>query len=62
MLEGMGFSAQRAKSALLACGNNVERAVEWLFSHMDEDEPAPADAAPASDVDRKGMLLLVPLE
>ena len=59
MLEGMGFTAQRAKAALLACGSNVERAVEWLFSHMDEDpEPTPAQTDVSPDHDFKGLLFL----
>jgi len=41
----MGFSATFAKRALIETDNNVERAVEWLFSHSEdasamEDQPA----------------------
>ena len=45
-LASMGFDPTRCKHALKQCGNNAERAVEWLFSHMDEDiqmEEAPAN-------------------
>ena len=61
MLEGMGFGAERAKAALAACGNNMERAVDWLFSHMDEDLPAaPAGANQESDdANKKGEYELV---
>lgn len=37
-LEGMGFNAQQATAALSACQGSVERAVEWLFSRMDQLE------------------------
>jgi ubiquitin carboxyl-terminal hydrolase 5/13 len=60
MLEGMGFTAEKAKAALAACDNNMERAVEWLFSHMDEDvAPAQDDGAAASDSLAKGEYELV---
>jgi ubiquitin carboxyl-terminal hydrolase 5/13 len=36
MLTGMGFNTQQAKKALKSTENNVERAVEWLFSHPDD--------------------------
>ncbi|KIW05770.1 uncharacterized protein PV09_03626 [Verruconis gallopava] len=35
MLEGMGFNAPQARQALRETGGDVERAVEWLFSHPD---------------------------
>ena len=37
MLCGMGFSEDKAKKALLNCDGNVERAVDWLFNHPDDD-------------------------
>jgi len=40
MLCGMGFSKDKAKKALLNCDGNVERAVDWLFNHPDDDAPA----------------------
>ncbi|PHH92758.1 hypothetical protein CDD83_5382 [Cordyceps sp. RAO-2017] len=58
MLGAMGFDALHAKKALRETGGDMERAVEWLFSHPDTDiveydEPAakgPAGSAslPAS--------------
>ncbi|KZF20118.1 ubiquitin carboxyl-terminal hydrolase 14 [Xylona heveae TC161] len=36
MLGSMGFSAPQARKALKETGGNVERAVEWLFSHPDD--------------------------
>ncbi|KAF8422678.1 hypothetical protein EV426DRAFT_535057 [Tirmania nivea] len=33
MLSAMGFTAAQAKKALKETGGNMERAVEWLFSH-----------------------------
>ncbi|KNZ44747.1 uncharacterized protein VP01_8877g1, partial [Puccinia sorghi] len=37
MLMDMGFTANQAKKALGETEGNVERAVEWLFSHPDDD-------------------------
>eukprot|EP00965_Chrysotila_dentata_P185175 6112826-Pleurochrysis_carterae.AAC.1 len=53
MLTAMGFSAEQAGAALKATGTNVERAADWLFSHMDDMEAAVAsvlnkDQAPAA--------------
>ena len=51
-LGNMGFSAPQARQALKETGGDMERAVDWLFSHPDatgdfgEDEPA-APAEPA---------------
>jgi len=40
MLVAMGFTESRAKKALKACDNNMERAADWLFSHTEDvDEP-----------------------
>lgn len=36
MLGAMGFAAPQAKKALKETGGDVERAVEWLFSHPDD--------------------------
>lgn len=49
MLGAMGFSVPQAKKALRETSGDVERAVEWLFSHPDDqgvfdDEEAPAAA------------------
>eukprot|EP00128_Syssomonas_multiformis_P018987 Colp12_sorted_trinity150504_noHs@9584 len=56
MLADMGFTSMHAERALKETGGNVERAVEWLFSHPDlgdamaEDTPAePADNETAGD-------------
>ncbi|KAL9651603.1 hypothetical protein ABK040_001548 [Willaertia magna] len=35
-LEGMGFPRNQAIVALKQTDNNVERAIEWLFSHQDD--------------------------
>lgn len=48
MLSAMGFTAAQAKKALKETGGNMERAVEWLFSHpsnMGEVEDSEVDAA-----------------
>ncbi|KAG0306576.1 hypothetical protein BGZ98_002140 [Dissophora globulifera] len=49
-LADMGFTDKQAKKALKETGGSMERAVEWLFSHMDtpmdDDEPAaPSESA-----------------
>jgi len=36
MIESMGFTRPQAIKALKATSNNVERAADWIFSHMDE--------------------------
>ena len=38
----MGFGSEAATAALKACSNNVERAADWLFSHMDDLDAAVA--------------------
>ncbi|MEW5315258.1 MAG: hypothetical protein WDW38_006701 [Sanguina aurantia] len=58
MLTSMGFSDLHATGALKACGDNIERAADWLFSHMDDLDSAvakvmstsasPSAAAPAA--------------
>ncbi|KAK2616177.1 ubiquitin C-terminal hydrolase Ubp14 [Conoideocrella luteorostrata] len=58
MLGAMGFGAPQAKKALRETGGDVERAVEWLFNHPDdqgifEDENAAA-AEPAAPKEPAG--------
>ncbi|XP_070560700.1 LOW QUALITY PROTEIN: ubiquitin carboxyl-terminal hydrolase 5-like [Ptychodera flava] len=36
MIMSMGFTKEQATKALKATDNNVERAVDWIFSHADE--------------------------
>ena len=33
----MGFPEKKCKKALRECDNNLERAMEWIFSHPDDD-------------------------
>jgi len=42
MLASMGFAEAHVSAALKACGNNAERAADWLFSHADDLEGAVA--------------------
>jgi len=49
----MGFSRAHAIKALQATNNNLERAVDWLFSHQEDlanemDVDKPAEEAPKS--------------
>lgn len=42
MVMGMGFTQEQSMKALRATNNNLERAVEWIFSHqteLDAQEP-----------------------
>lgn len=50
MLTGMGFSVPQARKGLRETGGDIERAVEWVFSHPDDmgdfgDEAPPPEAA-----------------
>eukprot|EP00794_Sanderia_malayensis_P015215 gene15215-16786_t len=36
MIQSMGFTSEQATRALKATDNNLEQAVEWIFSHGDE--------------------------
>ena len=57
MVMSMGFSADQARTALRNTDNNVERAIEWIFSHPD-GEAEPAAAAPShgdGDSDTHGL-------
>lgn len=54
-LMDMGFSKPQATKALRETSNNAERAVEWLFNHMDDpgdlddgSAPSSSSAAPAT--------------
>lgn len=44
----MGFGEDAAATALAACGGSLERAADWLFSHMDDLESAVAAAKAAA--------------
>lgn len=47
IIMGMGFTKNQAVKALKATDNNVERAVDWIFSHQDElDNPSSTPQAP----------------
>ncbi|KAB0792518.1 hypothetical protein PPYR_14477 [Photinus pyralis] len=46
LITSMGFTQEQATKALKATDNNVERAVDWIFSHPDELESTTAPAAP----------------
>lgn len=51
MIISMGFSVTQATKALKATGNNIERAVDYIFSHQDEldiEDIQESEAAPTS--------------
>ncbi|RSL50482.1 hypothetical protein CEP53_008780 [Fusarium sp. AF-6] len=62
MLGAMGFGAPQAKKALKETGGDVERAVEWLFSHPDDqgtfDDDAPAEGAASASKEPAGSATL----
>ncbi|KAL7899904.1 ubiquitinyl hydrolase [Trichoderma sp. SZMC 28014] len=62
MLGAMGFGAPQAKKALKETGGDVERAVEWLFSHPDDqgiiEDESSGDAADKSQKEPAGSAAL----
>lgn len=62
ILGAMGFGAPQAKKALKETGGDVERAVEWLFSHPDDqgvfDDDAAGNDAPAAAKEPAGSATL----
>ncbi|KAK9236206.1 hypothetical protein V1525DRAFT_363326 [Lipomyces kononenkoae] len=51
VLGDMGFTAAQAKKALKETGGDMERAVEWLFSHPDDNgTETPADQSERTEV------------
>lgn len=47
MIMGMGFTQDQAIKALKATDNNIERAVDWIFSHQEElDNPTSTPQLP----------------
>jgi len=55
ILESMGFGGPRAVRALKETGGNVERAIDWLFNHPDDQGDAEENAG-ASGSDKQGPL------
>ena len=56
MVSSMGFSTDMARTALKKTDNNVERAIEWIFSHPDGDtEPAAVEPSPRGDERNQGL-------
>ncbi|CBY18438.1 unnamed protein product [Oikopleura dioica] len=52
MVTSMGFTDKQSKKALSATDGNVERAIDWIFSHLDElnaDDSTVSPAVPESD-------------
>ena len=44
IISSMGYTTNQAKAALKATDNNLERAVDWIFSHMDDLDQAVMEA------------------
>lgn len=45
MIVSMGFTSKQAAKALQQTDNNLDRAIDWIFSHPEDngDSEAPAD-------------------
>jgi ubiquitin carboxyl-terminal hydrolase 5/13 len=54
MLGAMGFGPPQARKALKETGGDMERAVEWLFSHPDEQGEFEEDEMAATEAIAKG--------
>jgi len=54
MIVDMGFTPQQGKKALLETGGDPNRAVEWLFSHPDDDGTLSAPSASSSSSSPRG--------
>ena len=52
MITSMGYSNQQATAALKVCNNNLESAMDWIFSHMDDMDIAIAQAMEESPVSK----------
>eukprot|EP01118_Nematostelium_gracile_P005226 TRINITY_DN1635_c0_g1_i1.p1 TRINITY_DN1635_c0_g1~~TRINITY_DN1635_c0_g1_i1.p1 ORF type:complete len:838 (-),score=281.18 TRINITY_DN1635_c0_g1_i1:110-2623(-) len=57
MIMSMGFPREKAIKALKATDNNLERASDWIFSHMDDDgeEEAPAPTSGAVSASKSAV-------
>ena len=54
-LMDMGFEAARAEEALSVCDDNVERAIEYLFSGPPSDPPPSSSAATTSSSSSRAL-------
>ncbi|XP_077998917.1 ubiquitin carboxyl-terminal hydrolase 5-like [Glandiceps talaboti] len=59
MIMSMGFTRDQASKALKATKNNVERAVDWIFSHTDELEAMETEPSGPAYRDGNGKYKLV---
>ena len=55
MLMSMGFGQVVCERALRATGNDAERATDWIFAHLDDDEPAAAGPGESAQVALPGV-------
>ncbi|KAH9885703.1 ubiquitin carboxyl-terminal hydrolase [Xylariomycetidae sp. FL2044] len=55
MLGAMGFGAPQARRALKETGGDMERAVEWLFSHPDEQGDFEDEAGATTEKKESGL-------
>ena len=55
MVMSMGFGADMAATALRNTDNNVERAIEWIFSHPEGEPEAAAPSQATGDSNTAGL-------
>lgn len=58
MITGMGFTEEQALKALRATNNNVERAIDWIFSHPGEIDDSDSTPPPPEFRDGEGRTSL----
>ncbi|OUM68121.1 hypothetical protein PIROE2DRAFT_68746 [Piromyces sp. E2] len=49
LLVDMGFSSSKVEKALIETNNNIERAIDWLSSHFEDDVELTSDQANTND-------------
>ena len=51
MMTSMGFDEKQGTRALRKCDGNLERALDWIMSHMDEPDSEDEDAGAEGTMD-----------
>ena len=54
----MGFPEKKCKKALKSCDMNIERATDWLFSHMDDPDEDDEEKKTLPAIDKDEMVSL----
>lgn len=59
MLSAMGFPREKAVQALTATNGDVERATDWIFSHMDDTPVQTQDIATQDGKASKNLVFVI---